>query len=140
MEKEFEFAKDCKNLYVIRGTNEEVEVTSFNQVNKGERSDGDWVTYIDSNGVEHINEHLNMELDFNASDLMLKFLGEMFKTPTFESKPIKLPDVSVDMAFEVAKSLYVNGTSANDAIDEAERFIDKFNQRFKDESGETEED
>lgn len=140
MEKEFEFAKDCKNLYVIRKTNEEVEVTSFNQVNKGERSHEDWVTYIDKDGVEHIKEHLNMELDFKASDLMLKFLGEMFKTPTFESKPIKLPDISVGRAFEVAKSLYVNGASVNDAIDEAERFIDKFNQRFKEESGETKED
>lgn len=136
MEKEFDFMKDCKNLYVIRSTNEEVEVTSFNQVNKGERSDGDWVTYIDSNGVEHIKEHLNMELDFNASDLMLKFLGEMFKTPTLESKPIKLPDIGVSRIFEVAKSLYVSGDSANDAIDKAERFMDKFNQRFEQDKSE----
>lgn len=136
MEKEFEFAKDCKNLYVIRKTNEEVEVTSFNQVNKGEKSHEDWVTYIDKDGVEHIKEHLNMELDFKASDLMLKFLGEMFKTPTFESKPIKLPDISIGRAFEVAKSLYVNGASANDAIDEADRFMDKFNQRFKQDKSE----
>lgn len=140
MEKEFDLMKDAKNLYVLRSTNEEVEVTSFNQVSKGERSEEDWVTYIDKDGVEHIKEHLNMELDFKASDLMLKFLGEMFKAPTFESKPIKLPDISVGRAFEVAKSLYVNGASVNDAIDEAERFMDKFNQMFKEESRETKED
>lgn len=79
MEKENDFMKDAKNLYVLRSTNEDVEVTSFNQVSKGERSHEDWVTYIDNNGVEHIKEHLNMELDFKASDLMLKFLGEMFR-------------------------------------------------------------
>lgn len=136
MEKEFDFMKDAKNLYVLRSTNEDVEVTSFNQVSKGERSEEDWVTYIDKDGVEHIKEHLNMELDFKASDLMLKFLGEMFKTPTFESKPIKLPDISVGRAFEVAKSLYVSGDSANDAIDKAERFMDKFDQRFEQDKSE----
>lgn len=128
----FEFTKGAKNIYALRSTNEEVEVTSFNQPSKGERSDEDWVTYIDKDGVEHIKEHLNMELDFKTSDLMLKFLGEMFKTPTFESKPIKLPDISVSRAFEVAKGLYDNGMDTDAAIDKAIEFVKVFSDKCKD--------
>lgn len=129
----FEFPKGVKNTYVLRKTNEEVEVTSFNQVNKGERSKDDWVTYIDSNGVEHIKEHLNIELDFKMSDAMFKYLDELFKPSRFESKPIKLPDVTVGRAFEIAKSFYINGASVDDALGMAGQFMDKFNQKFKEE-------
>jgi hypothetical protein len=30
----------------------------------GDRTDEDWVTYIDSKGKEHIKESLNIQLDF----------------------------------------------------------------------------
>lgn len=131
MEEKFKIDTPVKN-YAIRATGEEVEVTSFNQPSKGERSEEDWVTYIDKDGVEHIKEHLNMELDFVTSDLMFKFLGEMFKTPTFESKPIKLPDVSVSRAFEVAKGLYDNGMDTDAAIDKAIEFVKVFSDKCKD--------
>ena len=35
---------------IIRKTEKEVEIVAFNQANNGERSDEDWVTYIDSKG------------------------------------------------------------------------------------------
>lgn len=132
MEKEFDFTKSTKNVYVLRSTNEEVEVTSFNQVYTGERNEDDWVTYIDSNGVEHIKEHLNIELDFKMSDAMLKYFDELFKPTRFESKPIKFPSINISRRFDLAKELFINGESINDAIDNADRFVTAFTERFKD--------
>lgn len=51
---------------ILRSTGEEVEVIDFNLPNRGMRTEAkdltfeedDWVTYIDSNGNEHIREHL----------------------------------------------------------------------------------
>lgn len=128
----FDFTKGTKNVYALRSTNEEVEVTSFNQVSKGERSEDDWVTYIDSNGVEHIKEHLNIELDFKMSDAMFKYFDELFKPTRFESKPIKFPDINISRRFDLAKELFINGDSINDAIDNADRFVTAFTERFKD--------
>lgn len=128
----FEFPKNAKNTYVLRSTNEEVEVTSFHQVYTGERSEDDWVTYIDSNGVEHIKEHLNIELDFKMSEVMFKFLEEMFKPTRFESKPIKFPYINISRRFDLAKELFINGDSINNAIDNADRFVTAFTERFKD--------
>ena len=127
----FEFTKGIKNIYILRSTNEEVEVTSFNQVTKGERSKDDWVTYIDSHGVEHIKEHLNIELDFKMSDAMFKYIDELFKPTRFESKPIKLPDINISRRFELAKELFINGMSIKTAIDEANKFVTEFTERFK---------
>ena len=128
----FDFTKGTKNVYALRSTNEEVEVTSFNQVSKGERSEDDWVTYIDSNGVEHIKEHLNIELDFKMSDAMFKYFDELFKPTRFESKPIKFPSINISRRFDLAKELFINGESINDAIDNADRFVTAFTERFKD--------
>ena len=55
---------NCK--YILRSTGEEVEVVAFNQAENGERNESDWVTYIDSEGNEHIREKLNIQLDFKA--------------------------------------------------------------------------
>lgn len=49
---------------ILRTTGEEVEIIDFEIKARGDRSEFDWVTYIDSKGVEHIKEHLNMQLDF----------------------------------------------------------------------------
>ena len=51
---------------VLRSTNEEVEIIDFQLGERGARSDEDWVTYIDSDGKEHIREHLNVQLDFKT--------------------------------------------------------------------------
>ena len=50
--------------YILRSTGEEVEVIDSEIKERGDRSEFDWVTYIDSRGKEHIREHLNIQLDF----------------------------------------------------------------------------
>lgn len=131
MEEKFKVDTPVKN-YAIRATGEEVEVTSFNQPSKGERSEEDWVTYIDKDGVEHIKEHLNMELDFVTSDVMIKYLSELFKPTKFETKPIKFPGINIGRTFEVAKGLYVNGMDTDAAIDKAIEFVKVFSDKCKD--------
>ena len=49
---------------ILRSTGEEVEIIDFEIKERGDRSEFDWVTYIDSQGKEHIREHLNIQLDF----------------------------------------------------------------------------
>lgn len=53
---------------IMRKTGEVVEVIASDIKDNGARSDGDWVSYIDSNGVEHIKEHLNLQFDFKDED------------------------------------------------------------------------
>lgn len=50
--------------YRLRKTDEPVEVVAWETAEKGARSENDWVSYIDSAGVEHIKEHLTLEWDF----------------------------------------------------------------------------
>lgn len=50
--------------YRIRKTDEPVEIVAWETAEKGARSETDWVSYIDTNGVEHIKEHLTLEWDF----------------------------------------------------------------------------
>ena len=50
--------------YRLRKTDEAVEIVAHHTVEEGARSDGDWVSYIDSLGNEHIKEHLTLEWDF----------------------------------------------------------------------------
>ena len=51
---------------ILRSTGEEVEIIDFETRIRGDRSEFDWVTYIDSDGKEHIKEHLNIHLDFKT--------------------------------------------------------------------------
>lgn len=53
---------------IMRKTGEVVEVIASDIKDNGARSDGDWVSYIDSKGVEHIKEHLNLQFDFKDED------------------------------------------------------------------------
>ena len=50
--------------YRLRKTDELVDIVAWETGEKGARSDNDWVSYIDSSGVEHIKEHLTLEWDF----------------------------------------------------------------------------
>lgn len=94
---------------VLRSTGEEVEVIDFNLSNRGTRTEpkdltfeeGDWVTYIDSKGNEHIKEHLNIQLDFKpiVNDSFNKMLD--FATN-------KMPTTRNNRIFEVAKALYLD--------------------------------
>lgn len=54
--------------YRIRKTDEPVEIIAWETSEKGARSENDWVSYIDADGVEHIKEHLTLEWDFVATD------------------------------------------------------------------------
>lgn len=92
--------------YIIRSTGEEVEVIDSQVVNRGERSNDDWVTYIDSKGIEHIKEHLNLQLDFKYGKDFTDLFGKMFDTPKFE--PMKFPSTENSRAFDVAKELIVH--------------------------------
>ena len=50
--------------YRLRKTDELVEIVAWETTDKGARSESDWVSYIDSEGVEHVKEHLTLEWDF----------------------------------------------------------------------------
>ena len=50
--------------YRLRKTDEPVEIVAWETAEKGARSESDWVSYIDSFGVEYIKEHLTLEWDF----------------------------------------------------------------------------
>jgi hypothetical protein len=54
--------------YRLRKTDESVEIVAWETAEKGARNENDWVSYIDSNGNEHIKEHLTLEWDFVAED------------------------------------------------------------------------
>ncbi len=102
------------NKYIIRSTGEEVEIIDNYQQNKGERSSEDWVTYIDSKGVEHIKEHLNIQLDFKPGKDFIDLFGKVFDKPSFE--PIKFPSTENIRLFETAKELIVH---RNMSVEEA---------------------
>ena len=105
--------------YRLRKTDELVEIVAWETTEKGARSEKDWVSYIDSSGVEHIKEHLTLEWDFvidSPFDNMLK---------TFE--PTKFPEYDAWEArrYELAKE-YVLRDLANDRVnvDKAVAFAD----------------
>ena len=54
--------------YRLRKTDEPVEIVAWETAEKGSRSENDWVSYIDSDGNEHIKEHLTLEWDFVTQD------------------------------------------------------------------------
>lgn len=115
------------SMYVNRNTGEEVEVIAFNQVEDGARNDGDWITYIDSNGKEHIKEHLNSQLDFKPSDKLMDMFNKIMSPPEF--KPVKLPELPSSRncrIFEVAKELVIHKDYKIDAaIQKATELVDK---------------
>ena len=109
--------------YIIRSTGEEVEVIDSNVVSRGERSDDDWVTYIDSKGVEHIKEHINLQLDFKYGKDFVDLFGKMFDTPKFE--PTKFPSIDNNRLYELTKELVINRfMPIDDAYDKAKRIVE----------------
>ena len=118
---------------IIRKTGEEVEVIAYNQPCSGKRTEpkdltfeeGDWVTYIDSNGKEHIREKLNMQLDFKP------IINDTWSNVFSFAKDTKMPTTRNCRIFELAKELLVNGhkglgTSYIDEIVEiATELVDK---------------
>ena len=104
---------------ILRSTDEEVEVIDSNVASRGERSDDDWVTYIDSNGKEHIKEHLNIQLDFKAQS------NNLFEKMMDIAKPNKYPTERNRRIFEVAKELVKNGSRVSTAVSVARQLVDE---------------
>ena len=103
---------------ILRSTGEEVEIIDAEIKERGARSDEDWVTYIDSEGKEHIKEHLNIQLDFKtvANDTFSKLLDI--------AKPNKYPTERNKRVFEVAKELVKNGSHVSTAVSVATELVD----------------
>ena len=106
---------------ILRSTGEEVEIIDAEIKERGARSDEDWVTYIDSNGNEHIKEHLNIQLDFKP------VINDTWSKVFDFAKDNKMPTTRNCRIFEVAKELFVKyrDMSAEGAVKSAVQLVDK---------------
>lgn len=106
---------------ILRSTGEEVEIIDFEAKERGDRTDEDWVTYIDSNGKEHIKEHLNFQLDFKP------VVNDTWNKVFDFAKDNKIPTTRNSRIFEVAKTLYIDNCvySIEDAVRVATELVDK---------------
>ena len=107
---------------IFRSTGEEVEIIDAEFKVRGARSDEDWVTYIDSNGKEHIRERLNIQLDFKP------VINDTWNKVFDFAKDNKMPTTRNCRIFEVAKELYLNGNRGygiNEAVEVATNLVDK---------------
>lgn len=106
--------------YRIRKTDELVEIVAWETAEKGARSDSDWVSYIDSAGVEHIKEHLTLEWDF-VIDSPLESMMKQFE-------PMKLPELDPWEArrYELVKEMILSDKyegKIDDYIETADKII-----------------
>lgn len=106
--------------YIIRKTGEEVEIIDSEIRYRGDRSEYDWVTYIDSNGNEHIREHLNIQLDFKP------VVNDTWSN-VFDFANNKMPTTRNCRIFETAKEFIKIGRhySIDYAVEEATKLVDK---------------
>lgn len=104
---------------IFRSTGEEVEIIDSEIGERGNRTDKDWVTYIDSTGKEHLKEHLNINLDFK------NVVNDTFnKVFDFATKN-KIPTTRNTRIFDVAKELVINhGYKITVAVDKATELVD----------------
>lgn len=104
---------------ILRSTGEEVEIVDSEIKERGARSDEDWVTYIDSEGKEHIKEHLNIQLDFKP------VINDTFNK-VFDFAKDKMLTMRNSRIFEVAKELVINhGYKIEVAVNKATELVDK---------------
>lgn len=105
---------------IMRKTGEVVEVIASDIKDNGARSDGDWVSYIDSYGIEHIKEHLNLQFDFKDEDTWQARMDKLLE----EAKGI---DRWEQRRYELAKEFVMKGLaeSARDAVDMADILIEE---------------
>jgi hypothetical protein len=106
---------------ILRSTGEEVEIIDFEAKERGDRTDEDWVTYIDSGGKEHIKEPLNIQLDFKP------VVNDAFNK-VFDFATNKMPTTRNSRIFEVAKSLYLDNErdySIEAAVQVATKLVDE---------------
>ena len=104
---------------ILRSTGEEVEIIDAEIKERGARSDEDWVTYIDSEGKEHIKEHLNLQLDFKP------VVDNTFNNLIDIAKP-HITTTRNNRIFEVAKELVLKfQCDAEEAVRKATELVDE---------------
>lgn len=104
---------------IIRSTGEEVEIIDSSIKERGARSEEDWVSYIDSNNVEHIKEHLNIQFDFKptVTDTWSKIFDYTNKS--------SLPTTRNCRIFDAAKTFIVEfHCDTEEAVRKATEFVD----------------
>ena len=112
--------------FILRSTGEEVEVIDSEIKERGDRSEFDWVTYIDSQGNEHIREHLNIQLDFKVAS------NDTFNKLLDAAKSSNSPSTTNQRIFEVAKELVVRGRhDVSTAVSVARVLVDKVGIEYK---------
>lgn len=113
--------------YILRKTGEVVEVIASFAAEPGARSEEDWVSYIDSNGGEHIKEALNLDFDFKPEDAWGDKMKEMLNladiahTDRWESR-------RYDMTFKFVS----DGYDVKEAVHMADRIIYELKHRGTD--------
>ena len=100
--------------YRLRKTDELVEIVAWETTEKGARSESDWVSYIDSSGVEHIKEHLTLEWDFVIQTPFEKGFFDALKPdlPTF--------DPWESRRFELVKEMFLSDKYSGEISDYVE--------------------
>ena len=103
--------------YRLRKTDELVEIVAWETTEKCARNENDWVSYIDSNGVEHIKEHLTLEWDFVIQTPFEKGFFDAIKPdlPTFDPWEAR--------RYELTKGFIVQGDSLACALEKADAII-----------------
>lgn len=106
---------------ILRSTGEEVEIIDAEIRYRGSRSDEDWVTYIDSEGKEHIQENLNLQLDFKP------VVNDTWNKVFDFAKNNKMPNTRNCRIYEIAKEIWLKdwGMNYKDAIENATKFVDE---------------
>lgn len=88
--------------YRLRKTDEPVEIVACETAEKGARSLGDWVSYIDADGNEHIKEHLTLEWDFVIDSPFEKIISGGFGSslPAFDPWEARRYELVKEMYFD----------------------------------------
>lgn len=88
--------------YRLRKTDEPVEIVAWETTVKGARNEKDWVSYIDSQGNEHIMERLTLEWDFVIQTPFEKGFLDALKPdlPTFDPWEARRYELVKEMYFD----------------------------------------
>ena len=111
--------------YRLRKTDEQVEIVAWETAEKGARSENDWVSYIDSAGIEHIKEHLTLEWDF--------VIDSPFESLMSKWEPTKLPEFDPWEArrYELVKGMWFDTRFAHLTIADMVSFADNIIKGLK---------
>lgn len=99
--------------YILRKSGEMVEVIASFAADPGARSEEDWVSYIDSNGGEHIKEALTLSFDFKPEDAWGDKMKEMLDladiahTDRWESRRYDMTFKFVSDGYDVREAVHM---------------------------------